>query len=364
MKFRSALVAVCSLFVLSTTSLAAQETTPTAAADSAAPLRVFVDCSYFCDLDFIRTEMPWVDYMRDRADAQVHILVTQQSTGGGGSRYTLNFIGLRDFAAVNDTLYYTSSSNDSQDVTRRGLTRMMQVGIMPFVARTPLGQRIRITLANAEATAPVAAPRNDPWNFWNFTVRFSGNGNGESESDSKYFSGSVGANRTTEQWKMSLSLNSNQNIQRFTFPISETRDTTQKFFSRSSSVNGSLVKSLGANFSAGERQLVALLRAQLADPDGPRQRDEGHRGRRPRDRRSASPRARSRSRRGRRASARNEGSAAPGARASGAPRSRAALRDAATRPRPAPPFRPSGSSAGSTGRSSSRPDRRARRRRG
>jgi len=39
-------------------------------------LRVFVDCNFYCDMDFLRTEIGWVDYMRDRADAQVHILGT------------------------------------------------------------------------------------------------------------------------------------------------------------------------------------------------------------------------------------------------------------------------------------------------
>ncbi|MGH7464512.1 MAG: hypothetical protein ACREK1_04995, partial [Longimicrobiales bacterium] len=72
------------------------------------PLRVFVDCSnFYCDMDFLRTEIGWVDYMRDRADAQVHILGTSESTGGGGRRYTLEFIGARSFDRHTDTLTYT-----------------------------------------------------------------------------------------------------------------------------------------------------------------------------------------------------------------------------------------------------------------
>src|SRR5688500_8385751 len=53
--------------------------------------RVFLDCSYFCDQNFINTEINWVNWVRDQADAQVHILRTQQPTGGGGSQYAFNF---------------------------------------------------------------------------------------------------------------------------------------------------------------------------------------------------------------------------------------------------------------------------------
>src|SRR3954468_13760717 len=113
MKFLSAVVGVCMILCAGAAPASAQSQQDTTKA-----LRVFVDCGY-CDLDYIRTEMPWVDYMRDRADAQVHILVTQEGTGGGGSQFTLNFIGLKEFAARNDTLRYTAASTDSQDATRK-----------------------------------------------------------------------------------------------------------------------------------------------------------------------------------------------------------------------------------------------------
>lgn len=41
--------------------------------DPSAKLRVFLDCS-FCDFDFMRTEVTFVDYVRNRQDAEVHIL--------------------------------------------------------------------------------------------------------------------------------------------------------------------------------------------------------------------------------------------------------------------------------------------------
>ena len=69
-------------------------------------LRVFVDCQE-CrqdDLDFFRGDITFVDHVRDRAEAQVHVLITSNATGGGGDARTLTFIGRGAFAAMNDTL--------------------------------------------------------------------------------------------------------------------------------------------------------------------------------------------------------------------------------------------------------------------
>src|SRR5687767_13405592 len=99
-------------------------------------LRVFIDCN-FCDMDFLRTEIGWIDHMRDRADAHVHILVIRQTTGGGGGEYTFEFIGLRQFTGRADTLKHVSTVDDTQDVIRRGLARVIKVGLVPFVAQTP-----------------------------------------------------------------------------------------------------------------------------------------------------------------------------------------------------------------------------------
>ena len=56
-------------------------------------LCVFLDCQG-CDFDYLRTELPFVNYVRDRRDAQVHVLITREQTGGGGRAITIDFVGL------------------------------------------------------------------------------------------------------------------------------------------------------------------------------------------------------------------------------------------------------------------------------
>ncbi|RPJ84331.1 MAG: hypothetical protein EHM13_04825, partial [Acidobacteria bacterium] len=66
-----------------------------------APVRVFIDCvNASCDSEFFRTDISFVDHVRDRKDADVHVLITAESTGGGGQKYTVNVIGLRAYSGV------------------------------------------------------------------------------------------------------------------------------------------------------------------------------------------------------------------------------------------------------------------------
>src|SRR6476646_7981308 len=115
-------------------SLVAQDTTR-AVQDSA--VRVFLDCpDSFCDFDYYHTGITFVNWVRERTYAQVHVLVTTQQTGGG-QEYTLAFIGLERFAGTADTLRWNSKAADTQDDIRRGLAGTMRLGLVRFVAHTP-----------------------------------------------------------------------------------------------------------------------------------------------------------------------------------------------------------------------------------
>jgi hypothetical protein len=238
-------------------------TSPAAAQAGPSPtdqLRVFIDCSFYCDMDFLRTEITWVDHMRDRADAQVHVLVTRQATGGGGARFTLEFIGLRRFAGQADTLTHNSSANDSPDVLRRGLARVIKLGLVPFASHTVAAERLDVSFAAPPAApgatpgAPgvAAAPQHDPWNFWTFRVAMNGNSSGETQQMFRYVNGSLTANRTTADWKINLTTNGTYRDSKFEYEVGgETRKTTS--VTRSYGANSLVVRSLTPHLSAGMR---------------------------------------------------------------------------------------------------------------
>lgn len=163
--------------------------------------RVFLDCRTRCDFDYIRQQIPYVNWVRDRQDAQVHLLVTAQRTGSGGHANTLAFIGLRDMTSLSDTLLQVSSPTDTDAEEREKLTRAMAIGLMPFVARTPQASRIDIAYAEPEGFQTAVTEATDPWNSWIFRVSGNGSTGGEERSDDYAISASVSANRTTFEMK-------------------------------------------------------------------------------------------------------------------------------------------------------------------
>lgn len=199
----------------------------------------------------MRTEIPYVDYVRDRTDASLHVLVTTQPTGSGGSEYTLNFIGLRDFAGISDTLKFVSQQNSTPDDRRKGIARMLKLGLVRYLARMPSAERLQISYSPLSSieTAAAAASRRDPWNFWVFRTRASGNFSGESSQRFTNLNGSVSANRVTKAWKINNSVNLNYSESRFTFNNGE----EFRSYSRSYGFSELVVKSLTEHWSVGQR---------------------------------------------------------------------------------------------------------------
>ncbi len=222
----------------------AQDPTPTGGSEQA--LRVFLDCRR-CDFDHFRREAAFVNYVRDRRDAQVHVLVTSQQTGGGGRAYTFDFIGLDEFAGRVDTLVYRSRQTDIEDEVRDGLLRTFTLGLMPFVAGTPLANRISISYESAEQGEMQQRPADDPWNLWVFRIGGNGRVRGESSERSYSVGGSVSARRTTEDWRIELASNGRYNEDRFELDSSETFVSTSKNFN----AEFGIARSLGQHWAFG-----------------------------------------------------------------------------------------------------------------
>lgn len=233
------------LILVPATPVTAQE------APAAGRLRVYLDCGS-CDFSYVRTEITWVDWVRDRQDSDVHVLVTTQTTGGGGREYTMEFIGRNRFAAKQDTLLHRSTRDDTQDLVRQGLTQVLKMGLMRYLVGTPAERELRITMPPPGGpgrpgmpAAPQAGTR-DPWNAWVFSIGGNANVFGESQQQQGSYNASFSAGRTTEEWKISSRLSRSYNESSFEVG-SETFTSIRK------SANASLVavKSLGAQFSAG-----------------------------------------------------------------------------------------------------------------
>lgn len=236
-------VAFLSLSIAATAG--AQETPP---ASDDLP-RVFLDCqANGCDTDYLRIELAWLNFVRDRTLAHVHVLATSQGTASGGSEFTVAFLGLGSDGGRADTLVQFSEQGATHDERRGLLARMIGQGMMPYVSSPSLASRLSIRYTAPSGTAPASDTRGarDPWNLWVFRVNGNTWFNGEEAYKSAAFNGSLRASRTTAAMKALIAFNADYNEDHYTIDDSE-----ETYYRRGYGGEVLLVKSLGEHWSFG-----------------------------------------------------------------------------------------------------------------
>ena len=207
---------------------------------SSAP-NIFVDCEE-CDHDYIKTEITFVNYVRDRKDAQIHILVTTQKTGSGGREYTLTFIGQKEFEGMEDTLTFFSEPSATEDEIRKEIVQTLKIGAMPYIAKTPLKDQISISIIEKAEPSPI----KDPWDFWVFRINLYSFLYGQQTTNSIFLRGSLSANQITSNWKIRFSAGTSYNEDNFTIGGEKITSTSKYYWSE-----GLIVKSLNDHWSIG-----------------------------------------------------------------------------------------------------------------
>lgn len=199
---------------------------------------IFVDCS-FCDQDYFRTELPYFDFVRDRLTADIHVLISRQATGGGGVEYALEFIGRNQFAGMIDTVNSFTRQSDTDERIRSGLVKTIQLGMVRFIARTPMAENLAIQYHQPGKSGN----QRDKWNYWVFSLSESFSASGERSKKTFDISGSIEAKRTTEQSRIWAELNGWYQQTRYA--------DIGLGLSRSRSAEGGIILSAGAHWGVG-----------------------------------------------------------------------------------------------------------------
>lgn len=211
-------------------------------------INLFLDCSR-CDHSFIRQEVNFVNFVRDKEDAVVHLLITRQTTGSGGTEYTLRFLGRENFEGRNNTLKYISSSSDTENEERSGLVRHIKIGLVPYLSETAALDKLDILFLDTGTTQATAD--TDKWNNWVFELDGRAFFDGEESRKNLFLAGGVSADRVTNKLKINLDYNYDYNRREFTNTDSLGNKSTDVFITRGQRFNGRLVKSLSDHWSAG-----------------------------------------------------------------------------------------------------------------
>ncbi len=240
-------LAVCSL--LAAVAGSAQAQAPAERAGGPAKtVDVYLDCSYFCDTDYIHTHIAYVNWVRDRTVSDVDVLVSIQSTAANGMRYTFTFLGRRSFAQLDDTLNVSTIAGASSDDVRRDMVRLLNEGLVRYVAHTAVGPHLVISVPKQVSRREQTTPKRDPWHAWVFTTSVNGYVFAEQLTKQGYLYGTFKASRTTKEWKLDLSANESYNESRYTL---QDPDTTIVNIQRGFGLSGLVVKSLGPHWSVG-----------------------------------------------------------------------------------------------------------------
>ncbi len=223
------------------------DSTPVAPVDSNAALNLFLDCrAPGCDFNYLRTELTWVNYVRDRTAAQVHVIATALGTGSGGLEVKLAFIGEKQFIGVDNEVMYNTQRGASGDELRQEFTRVLKLGLVQYMLGTPFGRHLAVAYTAPPNAAPAQHDR-DPWNFWVFSIGMNGSFGGQSQSSNRSGSGSLYASRTTAAWKFRA--NANGSTSRNSYVL----DDTTNYIALSHSYSGGavLVRSVNDHLSFG-----------------------------------------------------------------------------------------------------------------
>lgn len=167
------------------------------------PPKLFVNCAGArCYYDYLRTELTFFDFVRDRFVCDIEALVTDLTTGSGGKQYTVSFYGRNHFEGLADTLRFATRKTDTDDDVRKQLARTFRRGLARFLIHSAYIDQVDVSLPTRDVRANGNIQEaKDPWNFWVFSISGDGTARGESNKQYLSLSADLRANRITPRSK-------------------------------------------------------------------------------------------------------------------------------------------------------------------
>lgn len=168
---------------------------------SVGKLKVFVE-GWLPDFNFLRSQMPFVDFVNDPQSSDVHVIVTSKRTASGGNHYYLLFNPVTISSLGEITLNCITSFQDTEDDKRNRFSESMKSGILIFANEKKLNYKIQViedqtTVKNSSDSSSV-----DPWNNWIFNIRVNGGLEAEEQKKAFEYETSFEVNRETELWRI------------------------------------------------------------------------------------------------------------------------------------------------------------------
>ena len=208
-------------------------------------LRVYLDCD--CFETYLRDEIDWVDFVRQPQDADVHLISTTQSTGGGGRQTVLRFVGAGRFAGQDFQLRALSLPADTENRERELVFQTVVVGLLNYIGREGLPEGLELEVRQALAQTAAEVPADDPWNLWVFEIGADASVDAEESNQERRWRINATADRVTEDWKVAFGVSADQQHEKFDLDDDDPFEVTQ----RERSLDWFVARSLGPHWSVG-----------------------------------------------------------------------------------------------------------------
>ena len=200
-----------------------------------------VDLADF-SMDYVKTEIPVIDYVRDPKDADVYIIATSQRTGTHSQEFAFYLIGQHGFTGMNDTIKYISSADDTKASILEGQVEALKKGLLPYIVRTSLRDRLEINFVKD----PADESAKDSWNNWVFNLYAGADLRGERTSKYTNIWGGFSIEKITRDWKFELETDFGNQVEKF--DLDEGKITSRNNARIGEAI---LVKSMGEHWGAG-----------------------------------------------------------------------------------------------------------------
>lgn len=207
-------------------------------------LKIYVEGIHL-DMDYMRRNMRFVNFVTEPAVANVHIIINNQRSGSGGQVYSLMFNNVNVENMSDYTVTATTLASDTYEESRKKITDALTMGVMPYVNQTKAANQLSFRYNGGENEDRQESV-DDPWNNWTFRGDVSGNLNLEESRQTYNYTFNVRADKVTEDWKIRNNGRRNVNTRNYTSDGEDYRSENT-----SSYASSSVVKSLSSRWSAG-----------------------------------------------------------------------------------------------------------------
>lgn len=212
------------------------------AQESEDALRLYIDCS-FCSQDYLRQHLPYLEYVRSRQMADVHLIASQWPTAARGKEVRYELIGQDRFSGLKDSLSFVLPLGTSENEQNERLTAELETALIPFLAQTNYRKFLSFSYHPEEKGGASVA---DPWKNWVFTLSASGRYRKEASFRSSNLRSTVTIRKVTPELRLQSYNYLGLNESLFNTEDSQVRSISRELYS-----SNVAIKSISDHWSYG-----------------------------------------------------------------------------------------------------------------